>query len=105
VPVIFLTAVPTIELAVESMRKGAFDFITKPFNPEVVRATVHRACERANLVRENQLLKSTVGNLLGADTVYGNGEQIKEVREQIAALPLQTQPSCGGNGNGQGTGS
>ena len=36
--VIFLTAVPTIELAVESMRQGAFDFITKPFNSEVVRA-------------------------------------------------------------------
>lgn len=49
-PVILVTAVPTIELAVESMRKGAFDFITKPFNPEVVRATVRRACERTNLV-------------------------------------------------------
>jgi two-component system, NtrC family, response regulator HydG len=85
-PVIFLTAVPTIELAVESMRKGAFDFITKPFSPEVVRATVRRACERTNLVRENQLLKSTVGNLLGADTIYGNSAQIKEVREQIARV-------------------
>ena len=85
-PVIFLTAVPTIELAVESMRKGAFDFITKPFNPEVVRATVRRACERTNLVRENQLLKSTVGNLLGADTIYGNSAEIKEVREQIARV-------------------
>lgn len=85
-PVIFLTAVPTIELAVESMRKGAFDFITKPFNPEVVRATVRRACERANLVRENQLLKSAVGNLLGADTIFGNSAEIKEVREQIARV-------------------
>ncbi|HYM74346.1 MAG TPA: sigma-54 dependent transcriptional regulator [Candidatus Dormibacteraeota bacterium] len=85
-PVIFLTAVPTVELAVESMRKGAFDFITKPFNPEVVRATVRRACERTNLVRENQLLKSTVGNLLGADTIFGNSAEIKEVREQIARV-------------------
>ena len=85
-PVIFLTAVPTIELAVESMRKGAFDFITKPFNPEVVRATVRRACERTNLLRENQLLKSTVGNLHGADTIYGNSAEIKEVRDQIARV-------------------
>jgi len=85
-PVIFLTAVPTIELAVESMRKGAFDFITKPFNPEVVRATVRRACERTNLVRENQLLKSTVGSLLGADTMFGNSAEIKEVREQVARV-------------------
>jgi DNA-binding NtrC family response regulator len=68
------------------MRKGAFDFITKPFNPEVVRATVRRACERTNLVRENQLLKSAVGNLLGADTIFGNSAEIKEVREQIARV-------------------
>jgi len=84
--VIFLTAVPTIELAVESMREGAFDFITKPFSPEVVRATVRRACEHTNLVRENQLLKSTVGSLLGADTIFGGSTGIKEVREQIARV-------------------
>ena len=86
VAVIFLTAVPTVELAVESMRQGAFDFISKPFNPEVVRATVRRACERTNLLRENQLLKSTVGSLLGADTIFGNSAQIKAVREQIARV-------------------
>lgn len=86
IAVIFLTAVPTIELAVESMRQGAFDFITKPFNPEVVRATVRRACERTNLLRENQLLKSTVGNLLGADAIFGNSAGIKAVRDQIARV-------------------
>jgi len=86
VAVIFLTAVPTVELAVESMRQGAFDFVTKPFNPEVVRATVRRASERTNLLRENQLLKSTVGSLLGDDTIFGNSAEIKAVREQIALV-------------------
>jgi len=43
--VVFLTAFATVELAVESMRQGAFDFITKPFQPDVVRATANRACE------------------------------------------------------------
>ena len=84
--VIFLTAVPTIELAVKSMRQGAFDFITKPFNPEVVRATVRRACERTSLLRENRLLKSTVGTLQGGDTIFGNSAGIKQVREQIARV-------------------
>ncbi len=86
VAVIFLTAVPTIELAVESMRQGAFDFITKPFNPEVVRATVRRACERTTLLRENQLLKSRVDSLQGDDTIFGNSTGIKLVREQIARV-------------------
>ncbi|MDE3163079.1 MAG: response regulator, partial [Acidobacteriota bacterium] len=49
--VIFLTAVGTVELAVESMREGAFDFLSKPFVPDVVRATVRRAAERTALMR------------------------------------------------------
>ena len=84
--VIVLTAVPTIELAVESMRRGAFDFITKPFNPEVVRATVRRACERTSLVRENRLLKTAVGTLLGEDQLSGHAEGIRRVREPIARV-------------------
>jgi DNA-binding NtrC family response regulator len=44
--VIFLTAVATLELAVESMRKGAFDFLAKPCTPELLRVAVQRACGR-----------------------------------------------------------
>ena len=42
ISVVVITAFATVELAVESMRQGAFDFITKPFQPEVVRAAAHR---------------------------------------------------------------
>lgn len=86
VPVILLTAVASIELAVESMRKGAFDFLTKPFQPEVVRATVRRACERASLLRENILLKKTVVRLEGASEIYGESSAMTLVREFIARV-------------------
>lgn len=85
-PVILLTAVATIELAVESMRQGAFDFLTKPFQPEVVRATVRRACERTRLLRENILLKDAVVRLEGASEIYGESRAICEVRERIARV-------------------
>src|SRR5215831_9821541 len=85
-PVILLTAVETIELAVDSMRKGAFDFLTKPFQPEVVRATVRRACERASLLRENILLKETVVRLKGASEIYGESSAMNSVRERIARV-------------------
>lgn len=49
--VILLTAMASRELAEESMTKGAFHFLTKPFEPEAVRTTVNRACEHSSLLR------------------------------------------------------
>ena len=86
IPVILLTAVGTIELAVESMRQGAFDFLTKPFQPEVVCATVRRACERTRLLRENILLKDAVVRLEGASEIYGESQAIRDVRDRIARV-------------------
>jgi len=84
--VVLLTAFATVELAVESMRQGAFDFITKPFQPEVVRATAHRACEHTNLLRENDLLKLTVDRLEGSAEILGNSPAILAARDMIARV-------------------
>jgi DNA-binding NtrC family response regulator len=84
--IIMLTAVATIEMAVDSMRHGAFDFLTKPFQPEVIRATARRACEHTRLLRENQLLKGTVKRLEGASEIYGIGSSMQEVRDTIARV-------------------
>ena len=84
--VIFLTAVGTLELAVESMREGAFDFLTKPFSPEVVRAAVRRASERTALMRENAVLKTAVRKLEGADEILGESAAIRSIREFISRV-------------------
>jgi two-component system response regulator AtoC len=84
--VIFLTAVGTMELAVESMRLGAVDFLTKPYVLEVMRATIRRACERTALLRENAVLRTTVRKLEGADEIIGGGEGIRAVRDMIARV-------------------
>src|SRR3974390_2678979 len=82
--IIFLTAVGSIELAVESMRGGAFDFLTKPFLPEVLCASAHRAEERTSLLRENSRLRHAVVRLEGSAEIIGRSEGIGKVREQIA---------------------
>ena len=84
--VLVITAFATVELAVESMRQGAFDFITKPFQPEVVRAAVRRACERTKLLRENDLLKGTVVRLEGSSEIVGTSLAMQTVRELIARV-------------------
>ena len=84
--VIFLTAVGTLELAVESMREGAFDFLTKPFVPDVVRSAVNRACERTALLRENAVLRTTVRKLEGADEILGSSPSIQAARDMVARV-------------------
>jgi DNA-binding NtrC family response regulator len=84
--VIFLTAVGTLELAVESMRQGAFDFLTKPFVPDVVSAAIRRASERTALLRENAVLKTRVRKLEGAEDILGDSPQIRAVREFIGRV-------------------
>lgn len=83
-PVILL--IESIELAAESMRSGAFDFLTKPFQPELVRVTVRQACERTRLLRENILLKDAVIRLEGASEIYGDSPAMREVRDRIARV-------------------
>ena len=83
VAVVLVTAFATVDLAVESMRQGAFDFISKPFQPDVVRATVSRACERTGLRRENLLLKDTVVRLAGTPDIYGVSPAITALRDLI----------------------
>ena len=90
--VVFITAFATIELAVESMRQGAFDFVTKPFQPQVIRATAKRACERTSLLRENDKLRETVDRLAGSSEIYGHSIAIKNVRDLIVRVAPTNAP-------------
>ncbi len=71
-PVVLMTAFGSIDSAVEAMRAGAFDYITKPFEPEAVLLTLERAFERRALEEENRRLRravdrtSSFGDLIGA---------------------------------------
>ncbi|GMV91408.1 MAG: sigma-54-dependent Fis family transcriptional regulator [Candidatus Hydrogenedentota bacterium] len=82
-PVIVITAYASVELAVEAMRAGAFDFITKPFNPDTVRAAVWRACNHAALLRENERLRDEVGRLAADTELLGESAAMQTVREFI----------------------
>ncbi len=73
-PVVLMTAFGSIDSAVESMRAGAFDYITKPFEPDAVVLTIERALERRALEEENRRLRraldqtSSFGDLIGEST-------------------------------------
>ncbi|MBS1823636.1 MAG: sigma-54-dependent Fis family transcriptional regulator [Acidobacteria bacterium] len=84
--VVMLSAYGTVELAVDAMRIGAFDFLTKPFSPENLRAIVHRAAEWATLHRENSLLRSAVDRLEGQSEIRGSSQAAVKLRELISLV-------------------
>src|SRR5580692_330318 len=56
--VIVMTAHSTVEAAIEAMRKGAYDFVTKPFSPAEIVAIAGKALEKSSIVAENHRLKA-----------------------------------------------
>ncbi len=86
VPVMFLTAHATVDLAVEAMRAGAFDFLTKPFVPEHVLAAVRRALERADLVRTNERLKGAIRRLDPAEVALAGSPIMAQASEHLARV-------------------
>lgn len=90
IPVIVLTAYASVDLAVEVMRRGAFDFIAKPFRPENVLAVVRKAGEHRDLQRENARLRTEVRRRGVADALLGDSPGMRLVREQIARVAPTT---------------
>jgi DNA-binding NtrC family response regulator len=86
VPVVVMTAFATVELAVEAMKLGAFDFVSKPFVPEAVRAVVRRACERTELVRENERLRGQVRRLAQPAGLLGGSRAMRTIFELISRV-------------------
>jgi DNA-binding NtrC family response regulator len=85
-PVVILTAFATVELAVEAMQAGAFDFISKPFVPEVVTAVAKRATERTKLLRENEALREEVKRYAWSEEIVGVSPAMQRLRETIARV-------------------
>jgi DNA-binding NtrC family response regulator len=65
IPVIIITAYGTIESATETMHKGAFDFITKPFRKEQILYTIEKALKWLRLQRENKMLRERLKKVDG----------------------------------------
>jgi DNA-binding NtrC family response regulator len=61
IPVIVITAFGTLEAAEEAVRRGAYDFITKPFRKEQILVAIERALEWQRIIKENRKLKNQVG--------------------------------------------
>jgi DNA-binding NtrC family response regulator len=78
-PVVLMTAFGTVDSAVEAMRAGAFDYITKPFEPEAVLFAIDRALERRALEEENARLRRAVDQTRSLGELIGESPAMREI--------------------------
>jgi DNA-binding NtrC family response regulator len=83
VDVIIMTAYGTIERAVEAMKIGAFDFITKPFDTDHLMILIRRALKNRQMARENMILRETFSKTYGMPDIVGTSQAIQAVAEKI----------------------
>jgi len=83
IPVILMTAYGTIETAVKAVKEGAYDFITKPFDPDHLIHLINKALEKQRLVTENLVLREEFATHLKLPKIIGKNPKFLEVLEKV----------------------
>jgi len=85
-PAIFITAYGSLNSAVEALRLGAYDYITKPFNPENILHTINRALDYWRLKEENVYLRTELEKRYGFEELVGKSPSMRRVYSLIQKL-------------------
>ncbi|MGC8792353.1 MAG: sigma-54-dependent transcriptional regulator [Bryobacteraceae bacterium] len=89
--VIIMTGYASVESAVRALKHGAFDYITKPFDPDDLSVVVRNALEQQRLKRENRMLREQLAESQAAGELIGESGAMRRVREQIETVaPVDT---------------
>jgi two-component system NtrC family response regulator len=83
VPVIMMTAYGTIEMAVEAIKKGAYDYITKPFENEELKLTIQKALENYRLLKENRLLSQALSDRYKYGNIVGKSKPMRQIYDLV----------------------
>ncbi len=81
--IIMMSAYGTMDTAIEAMKLGAYDYISKPFKPDEIILTLRKAEEREQLRRENQLLRKEVGKEYSFEKIVSKNEQMRKMFDVI----------------------
>jgi two-component system NtrC family response regulator len=86
VPVIMMTAYGTIEMAVQAMKKHAFDYITKPFQNEELKLTIKKALENYRLIKENRRLSEALSEKHKFSNIIGRSKPMLRIYDLIGKV-------------------
>ncbi|MEW5746078.1 MAG: sigma-54 dependent transcriptional regulator [Nitrospirota bacterium] len=101
--VIVITGYGTVKTAIEALKYDAYDFIEKPFTPEVLLNAVSRCLEKKRLYIENVKLKKEINALYSLDNIIGVSREMQKIFKLVATVaPLgSTVLICGESGTGK----
>ncbi len=88
-PVIMITAFATVELSIQALRKGAYDMLTKPFEPEELLYRVKNALNQSKLLEENRELREELTGKFRFDRIIGAAAGLQAVLEKVAKVAVR----------------
>jgi DNA-binding NtrC family response regulator len=89
--VIIMTAYASVDTAVQALKEGAYDYITKPFDPDHLAHLIRKTAERHNLVRENLSLKEQLATAVQPQQILGTSPAMRRALELIGTVaPTET---------------
>ena len=81
--VIIMTAFAAVDTAVQALKEGAFDYVTKPFDPDDLSHLIRNAATQVALKAENENLKEHVTSLVDVEDIVGESEPLKKVLREV----------------------
>ena len=84
--IIIITAYASVDTAVEALKLGAFDYVTKPFDPDDLSNLVGNALKQKELTTENIKLKEKISELSSVDEIVGDSVEMKRVFEMVQTV-------------------
>ena len=86
VPVIMITAFGTIETAIHAMKNGAFNYLTKPVNPDELLTVIREALEKSDLRKENVSLRSELKQTCMFSNIIGKSSAMQQIFDRIRTV-------------------
>ncbi|MGD8980611.1 MAG: sigma-54 dependent transcriptional regulator [Desulfobacterales bacterium] len=84
IPVTIMTAYSSVETAIEALKNGAYDYLTKPLDFDKLRLTIERAMEHTRLREENRLLRENLGKHFDMQNIIGRSPAMMNLLETVA---------------------
>ena len=84
--IIVMTAFATVDTAVRALKEGAFDYVTKPFDPDDLSHLIRNATKQVLLTHENETLNNRVDSLESVEDLIGKSDAIKKVLKEVESV-------------------